>query len=65
MVPLLELLLVEDLNCEHRRVGYRDVKAVVPVRVESLFDDAGRVRLLAIYGDDGEGVGETEDVPLL
>ena len=40
---------------------YGHVKGLVPVGVQSLFDDTGCVSLLCIDGDDRERVGETED----
>lgn len=40
------------------------VEALVPVRVQRLLHDAGSVSLLRIDGDDGEGIGETEDFAL-
>jgi len=43
--------------------GNVHVKALVPVRVQSLFHDAGGVCLLGVNCDDGERIRQTEDVP--
>lgn len=39
LVLFLELLLVKYLHGDDGRVGHLKVEAVVPVRVQSLFDD--------------------------
>ena len=46
--------LVKDLH----------IKTFIPVRVQSFLDDASRVGLFRIDGDDGERVRKTEDVAL-
>ncbi|KAI3481094.1 hypothetical protein L1887_56668 [Cichorium endivia] len=64
LIALLELLLVEDLDSDDGGVGDGDIEAVVPVRVERLFDDGRGMGLLSVDGDDGERIGKTEDITL-
>ena len=40
------------------------VEGLVPVGIESLLHDTGRVCLLCINCDDGEGIREAEDLAL-
>jgi len=44
--------------------GDLHIKALVPIGIQSLPDDAGRVGLLCIHRDDCEGVRETKDLAL-
>ena len=64
LVALLELLLVEDLDGDDGRVSDGDVKRVVPVGVERLFDHRGGVCLLAVDGDNRKRVWEAKDIAL-
>ena len=40
------------------------IKALIPVGIQGLPDDAGRVGLLCIHGDDCKRVRETKDLAL-
>ena len=40
------------------------IKALIPIGIQGLPDDAGRVGLLCIHRDDSEWVGETKDFAL-
>lgn len=40
------------------------IEALVPIGIQGLPDDAGRVGLLCIHRDDSEWVGETKDFAL-
>lgn len=80
LIPLLELALVKDLDCDDRVVldstgtqsalaqvegaMHAHVEALVPVRVKRLLHDARGVGLLCIDGDNSEWVRETEDLAL-
>lgn len=49
---------------EARRHAHEHVKVLIPVGVESAFDDTGRMGLLGVDGDDSEWIRKAEDVTL-
>lgn len=40
------------------------IKALIPIGIQGLLDDARRVGLFSIYGDDRKWVRETKDLAL-
>jgi len=40
------------------------IKALIPIRIQGLLDDAGRVGLLCIHRNDRKWVRETKDLAL-
>lgn len=62
LIPPLELALVKYLNSNDRRILDRYIKAFIPIRIESLLNDACRVGLLRIDGYDCEWIGQSENV---
>lgn len=80
LIPLLELALVEDLYRNDGRVfhgsaktvrrelnrclGSLHVKALIPVRIQSLLDHACSMCLLSIHSDDRKRVRQAENFTL-
>lgn len=49
---------------ERKQREYSQVKGLVPVGVEGALDCGGGLCAFAIDGDDGKGIGDTEDITL-
>jgi hypothetical protein len=62
LVLLLELLLVEDLNCQNAVFCHSHVKHFIPIRVQGFSDDGGCPRLFPGDGRNGERVGKAENI---
>jgi hypothetical protein len=65
LVLLLELLLIKHLNSEDAAFVRIEIKALVPVWVQSSLADARRLGLFAVDRCDRKGIGEAKNIALV